>query len=229
MHSLLLYHCIPDSFICERDGFVVFKKKKREKITLRGHLPTYSFVLVACVVSFEMLRGHLPAPFFILFVRLVSCRVFIHLVIVLSSLVVSSFLRSTTSFFCCYCCGGSSFVVELCQVESLAGSPSQEMAAAFNKLREVYRASLERDVNLDDVRGSDKRATKLDVGEGGMRRWGLVGHVDVIIVVILQVVVKECAHTSLFLAHTQVVSFCGTRSGVCRCSQRVLCLPFVRA
>ncbi|CAM9200608.1 unnamed protein product [Ectocarpus sp. 12 AP-2014] len=43
------------------------------------------------------------------------------------------------------------FVVELCQVKSLAGSPSQEMAAAFNKLREVYRASLERDVHLDDL------------------------------------------------------------------------------
>ena len=43
------------------------------------------------------------------------------------------------------------FVVELCQVRSLAGAPSQEMVLAFGKLREGYQASLDRDSHLEDV------------------------------------------------------------------------------
>lgn len=43
------------------------------------------------------------------------------------------------------------FVLELCQVRSRAGAASKEMVLAFNKLRESYRASTDRDPNLDEV------------------------------------------------------------------------------
>lgn len=42
-------------------------------------------------------------------------------------------------------------MVELCQVKSLAGGASKEMVLAFNKLRETYRISTDRDQNLDEV------------------------------------------------------------------------------
>lgn len=41
--------------------------------------------------------------------------------------------------------------MELCQVRSLAGGASKEMVVAFNKLRETYRISTDRDQNLDEV------------------------------------------------------------------------------
>lgn len=44
------------------------------------------------------------------------------------------------------------FVVELCQVKTLAGASSPEMVGAYNKLREVYRPSIDRDTNLEEVR-----------------------------------------------------------------------------
>lgn len=44
------------------------------------------------------------------------------------------------------------FVVELCQVRGLsAGAASEEMAMAFNKLREAYKMSTDRDHNLTEV------------------------------------------------------------------------------
>ncbi|CAM9291330.1 unnamed protein product [Scytosiphon promiscuus] len=43
------------------------------------------------------------------------------------------------------------FVIELCQVKALVGSSSAEMVGAFNKLREVYRASIDRDMNLEEL------------------------------------------------------------------------------
>lgn len=43
------------------------------------------------------------------------------------------------------------FVVELCQIGSLAGGPSQEIVSAFGKLREGYQASLDRDSQLEEV------------------------------------------------------------------------------
>eukprot|EP00752_Nemacystus_decipiens_P014330 g12749.t1 len=48
-------------------------------------------------------------------------------------------------------CHFTRFVVELCQVRSLAGGASKEMVMAFNKLRETYRVSMDRDQNLDEL------------------------------------------------------------------------------
>lgn len=43
-------------------------------------------------------------------------------------------------------------MLELCQVRgSLAGGASEEMVTVFNKLRETYRISVDRDQNLDEV------------------------------------------------------------------------------
>lgn len=42
-------------------------------------------------------------------------------------------------------------MVELCQVKGLTGAASKEMVLTFNKLRETYRKSTDRDHNLDEV------------------------------------------------------------------------------
>ncbi|CAM9914998.1 unnamed protein product [Ascophyllum nodosum] len=48
-------------------------------------------------------------------------------------------------------CHFTRFVIELCQVRHLAGTPSRDMVLAFDKLREVYGPSLDRDPHLDDI------------------------------------------------------------------------------
>ncbi|CAM9373565.1 unnamed protein product [Pylaiella littoralis] len=49
-------------------------------------------------------------------------------------------------------CHFTRFVVELCQVRGLsAGAASEEMAMAFNKLREAYKMSTDRDHNLTEL------------------------------------------------------------------------------
>lgn len=49
------------------------------------------------------------------------------------------------------------FVLELCQVRSsLLGEAPKEMVLAFNKLREAYRISTDRDRNLEEVGGGGK-------------------------------------------------------------------------
>lgn len=62
-------------------------------------------------------------------------------------------------------------MVELCQVRSLSGGASKEMVMAFNKLRETYRISTDRDQNLDEV---TKRQINMEylirAGEGESER-----------------------------------------------------------